>query len=309
LDNLMRTTTTVEVYDPQRQTWMAGTPMLAPRADHRAIPLPDGRVLVTGGSSLASTEIYDPATGRWTAAGEMATPRSRHSLALLPDGRPIVIGGQAGTVLASAEIFSAETGGWTLTAPLPGARSGHAATILPDGRVLVVGGTDERSRPLTTTEIYDPSTHQWSGDAPMVTSHPRPTLTITETGTILLDGDGERPEEYRSATKNPAGGRGVPTVREVSAMTSGGTALVSGEHLSDDLERSGGGFQHSPVQAPTVTLVSLVFGRYAIVSAGGGWTANQISLTVPPGFPPGPALLTVWVGGSGVTSRLVDVRH
>ena len=64
-----------ELYDPSAGTWTATASMAAPRADHTATLLADGRVLVVGGGVLdrdvtspelgavTSAEIYDPGTG------------------------------------------------------------------------------------------------------------------------------------------------------------------------------------------------------------------------------------------------------
>ncbi|WP_152543581.1 hypothetical protein [Methylibium sp. T29] len=38
--------------------------------------LPDGRLLVSGGSSAGTTSIYNPATGAWAAAAAMNIPRA-----------------------------------------------------------------------------------------------------------------------------------------------------------------------------------------------------------------------------------------
>ncbi len=55
--------------------------MAAQRADHACAALPDGRVLVAGGTTLGggtvnTAEMFDPATGQWSAAGSMSVPRS-----------------------------------------------------------------------------------------------------------------------------------------------------------------------------------------------------------------------------------------
>ena len=52
-------------------TWSPTGSMSAPRYGHTATLLPDGRVLVSGGSpdgssALGSAEIYDPALGTWS---------------------------------------------------------------------------------------------------------------------------------------------------------------------------------------------------------------------------------------------------
>ena len=79
--------------------------------------LPDGKVLVTGGSrvnnvlqGVANTaEIWDPETGSWTQGASGAQARLYHSIALLlPDGRVLIAGGGAPGPLTNldAEIYS-----------------------------------------------------------------------------------------------------------------------------------------------------------------------------------------------------------
>ena len=38
------------------------------------------------------------------------------------------------------------------------ARAQHTATLLSGGQVLVVGGRDDKTRPLASAEVYDPTT-------------------------------------------------------------------------------------------------------------------------------------------------------
>jgi hypothetical protein len=51
-----------ELYDPVSGTWSATASMAAARREHTATLLPDGRVLVAGGTD-GSAEIYDPGRG------------------------------------------------------------------------------------------------------------------------------------------------------------------------------------------------------------------------------------------------------
>jgi len=98
-------TATAEVIDlnaaaPQ---WQYTASMAFPRRYPNATLLPDGKVLVTGGTSsnlddtlgaIYPAEMWDPATGAWTTLASMSVPRMYHSTAvLLPDGRVLTAGG------------------------------------------------------------------------------------------------------------------------------------------------------------------------------------------------------------------------
>src|SRR6185369_13305477 len=77
-------------------------PMTSPRYGHTATLLPNGKVLVVGGTdgvqySLRSAELYDPATGTWSTTGAMANPRDAHTSTLLSNGKVLVAGGNDGT--------------------------------------------------------------------------------------------------------------------------------------------------------------------------------------------------------------------
>lgn len=76
----------------------------APRAWASATVLPDGQVLVTGGSGVPNTltdvtnraEIWNPDTGKWKLGASGSRPRLYHSFALLlPDASVLVGGGGA----------------------------------------------------------------------------------------------------------------------------------------------------------------------------------------------------------------------
>src|SRR5438445_12986738 len=90
--------------------------MATARKQHNTTLLPDGRVLVTGGSAgsecetCTSTspayqaEMWDPATNTWTKLASLSVFRGYHSVALLlPDGS-VFSGG--GNLDSSYEIFS-----------------------------------------------------------------------------------------------------------------------------------------------------------------------------------------------------------
>jgi hypothetical protein len=101
-------------------SWRFTDPMTYPRRQFNATLLPDGRVLVTGGTSAAgfsnpagavhAAEMWDPYTERWTVLASNRVTRVYHSTTLLlPDGRILHTGSGDGPGVPrelSAEIYS-----------------------------------------------------------------------------------------------------------------------------------------------------------------------------------------------------------
>ncbi|TFC24916.1 hypothetical protein E3O53_15245 [Cryobacterium sp. TMT2-18-3] len=55
--------------------------------------LPDGRILISGGSNAASSTIYNPANNTWSAATPMNIPRAYQSNVTLSNGQVFLLGG------------------------------------------------------------------------------------------------------------------------------------------------------------------------------------------------------------------------
>jgi hypothetical protein len=108
--------------------------MTKARYNHAAVPLPDGRILITGGAitggTTSSAEIYDPATGTFAATAPMTIARSGHAAVALADGRVLVAGGTTATALA--EIYDPATQSWTAVGPMTATRTTVIALALPD---------------------------------------------------------------------------------------------------------------------------------------------------------------------------------
>src|SRR5207244_8048436 len=94
--------------------WRSVAPMSIARRQLNATVLPDGTVLVTGGTSgsgfnnmdtpVYQAEIWNPNTGAWTTMASATKPRLYHSSAtLLPDGRVLTMGGNG---QVTPEVFS-----------------------------------------------------------------------------------------------------------------------------------------------------------------------------------------------------------
>ncbi|MCI0569760.1 MAG: DUF1929 domain-containing protein [Myxococcaceae bacterium] len=103
----------IDLYDAA-PAWRAVQPMGQPRKQHNTTLLPDGKVLVTGGSSGAgksddgspvyATELWDPSTETFKVLAPSHRFRGYHSSTLLlPDGRVMHMGGEDAE---EVELFS-----------------------------------------------------------------------------------------------------------------------------------------------------------------------------------------------------------
>jgi hypothetical protein len=141
-DNYLKS---AEIYDPVEGTFEDTGELNEARAEHSASLLPDGRVLIAGGTDgnavLATAEIYDPETGAFTYTNRMGIARKEHTATVMSNGRILLAGGYSGGYLSNAEIFDPSVGAFSAVASSMSApRLGHAATVLSDGRVLITGG-------------------------------------------------------------------------------------------------------------------------------------------------------------------------
>ena len=161
------------------------------RAYHASTLLPDGRVLVTGGSQtvvihndpqgtpdffqtvrLTSAEIYDPLINSWVLApSDMSFTRDFHSMSVINDSEILVTGGNTGISSYSAvvnpptstppattkesELYTIGSGVWRQTASLNKTRVD--ATVKVDKGVFIISGGGQPGR-----ELYDRGNETWT---------------------------------------------------------------------------------------------------------------------------------------------------
>jgi RHS repeat-associated protein len=142
------------------------------RAGHSATVLPDGTVLVFGGTGkdgqlVPEAEILDPLAGTVeTIAVIGLTPRTQHSATLLPSGQVLLAGGRdsQGQVLASAQLWNPrahEARGVTPGLTIP--RYAHEAILLSTGEDLIYGGLTSSAQPAPANELFDPQSESFEG--------------------------------------------------------------------------------------------------------------------------------------------------
>jgi uncharacterized protein (TIGR03437 family) len=240
-----------ELYDPAAGQWSATGSPSTPRANHIAVRLHNGKVLIASGNGspfsniLNSAEIYDPETGNWSAAGNLNVARQSPRATLLADGRVLVTGGlvvvgNTAVFSNTAEVYDPATNAWTPTAPMNSARVLHTVTLLPNGKVLAAGGSAAGFNTILqrTAELFDPATNAWTLTGELTTPRMTHTTTLLANGKTLLTGGAtanganiiNNAELYDPATGQwtATGGMSTPRVLHTLTLLPNGKVLASG---------------------------------------------------------------------------------
>ena len=197
---------------------VAGSMLLA-RFGHTATLLPNGQVLIAGGSgasdglssvsALARAELYDPKSGSFRETGTMVVARTAHTATLLLTGKVLIVGGMGGSDLPSrAEIYDPDSGQFTATGTMTAQRYEHKATLLPNGQVLITGGFSQKENYQIPpqAELYDPASGQSTTTGAMLHACADHTATLLRNGRVLITGGRNSIYYSRAELYDPAGG-------------------------------------------------------------------------------------------------------
>jgi N-acetylneuraminic acid mutarotase len=237
--------------------WTTTGGMHTARASHTATLLPNGLVLVAGGTggsggALLSSELYNPASGTWSTTGNLHVGRVSAQSVLLPNGMVLAMGGCINndclsSTTKSAEIYNPVSGTWTVTGSMRTARAEFIAVLLPSKKVLVAGGCTSYNANgciavTTAAELYNPATGTWTATGAMRAARMAMTGTVLLNGKALIAGGQTAASDALGSSElyNPATGTFTLTGRLITPrsghtatlLTTGFVLMAGGENVN-----------------------------------------------------------------------------
>lgn len=255
-----------ELFDPATGRFTLSGSLSTERFGHSATLLPDGRVLVAGGTNAyggpLSTELYDPATGTFSQGPTAASGHSEFG-ALLPDGRVFLAGDQPELFDPAARAPSLVAASrnpdrtFTLTGDPVQDRSDHTATMLMDGRVLITGGLSPDGTGLSSAEAYDPRSNSFSATGSMAGPRLGAVALRLADGHVLIVGGSSSADFFSH----------VPPNQDVEIYDPASGRFVTGGSLDLDPTRAVDGID--AVETPGGQILLFVADPSLVVGLGG----------------------------------------
>jgi len=149
---------TAEIYHPNTGRFEATGSMTMVRYKHAALLLPDGNVLIVGGSDerdwqgqYNSAELYDTKLGAFSRLPDMQAKRFKlpHGIALQANGNALVSGGSG-----KIEVYDAKRKTFSAVAEFEEPHFYQTATLLKNGDVLIAGGYNTKPQSTDMAWIF-----------------------------------------------------------------------------------------------------------------------------------------------------------
>jgi len=292
--------------------WTPTGSMRTARASQTASLLPNGLVLVAGGTGgnnavLASSELYNPASGTWSSTGSLHVARVSARSVLLPNGMVLTMGGCIGNdclsnTTRSAEIYNPASGTWTVTGSMRTGRAEFVAVLLPSKKVLVAGGCTSYNvngcvAVTTAAELYNPATGTWTSTGAMRAGRMAMTGTVLLNGKALIAGGQTAASDALGSSElyNPVTGTFTLAGRLITPR-SGHTATL----LTNGLVLMAGGENVSGVSISKAELYNPATGTYGATGSMPSNRQEHVAVLLPVG-------LVLVSGGNNVNSTTTTV--
>jgi hypothetical protein len=222
-----------------------------PHLDGTATLLPDGKVLIAGGSdgqdAQSGVELYNPSDGTYTASSQtLAQNTTLHVAALLSTGKVLIAGGTNGwsdTYYSNAVLYDPVADSFSASGGMLGtARAGSRAVTLNDGRILIAGGEDVNGVDNAADLYYPVAVSPHSADTftqvagGMTSPRLYHTATLLANGKVLVAGGVDGTNVLSSleifdpaaSTFSSLGSMSTARMAHSAVLLSNGTVLIFG---------------------------------------------------------------------------------
>lgn len=188
----------VEVYDPESNTWSTATPLPEGR-HHAGIAVLNGTLYVIGGFAKSLLSVwnavptvyqYNPVSAAWRELPQMPTARGALGVTVYRD-RLYAIGGYDGERnTAAVEVFDPQTNTWSTAASMPTSRD-HLAVVTAGSRIYAIGGRPNLNyrHNMGIVEEYDPGADQWQSRAKLPTARSGIAAGVIDDRIYVLGGE------------------------------------------------------------------------------------------------------------------------
>jgi hypothetical protein len=186
-----------ELYNAETGAWIASAELPMATAEHAAVLLDNGDLLVAGGSAGTATALLAEGASAWISAGELIAEEPGSTLTALADGSALLIGPTS----PGAQRYVPGLDGWLAAGEPRVTRTQHTATRLLDGTVLIVGGAPVAREPddagveeppaaagLRSVELYDPAVESFSLVGATSEARSQHTATLLSDGRVAVFG-------------------------------------------------------------------------------------------------------------------------
>jgi hypothetical protein len=299
------------IYDPDANSWSAGTSSLQYQDEATWVKLPDDSILTLDGFGDTSTERYIPALNQWIPDRNVpvqmfsAGNNEIGAAFMLPDGRAFFLGG-TGHTLFYTPSGNTNQGTWSRGSDIPLGRVAQdaPAAMMPNGKILCEVSSPANHNPVYFYE-YDPvadvftSVGSPTGGASDSATSDDTYMLVLPTGNVLFSDTGGSLYIYQySGSPVPAG---KPAINSISWNANGSLHLMgtllngisSGAAYGDDAQMA----TSYPLVRYTDGGGNVSYARTHNWSSSGIMTGNQVLSTefsVPPTLAPGAySLVTV----------------
>ena len=251
---------TVEMYDPETDTWEGKANMPTVRSNV-SVSVVDGKIYAIGGSKLKkiqmprgfrtgseetpTVEMYDPATDTWTQKADMLT--SRKTKTCVVDGKIYAIGGWS-TVseqsqLETVEVYDPATDTWAKAQSMNHARCSAAISVV-NGEIYAMGGIgwppnrDPSGRYLSnlylsSVEVFNPKTNQWHKRTDMSVPKADHSTSVIDGKIYVMGGYLKEGEKYKTLSAievyDPTTDRWTPEPDMLIGKSGHATEVIGGQ--------------------------------------------------------------------------------